>query len=357
MNFSATAAGLKILAAFADKKETTVISIKKFLSLSSKAEQAPMHVVRLLLQGIGQHVVAGDAGDVGRFRKTIEEVSDALEDEIAPAELLVHAGSVVQALEDLTGRTTRLQHLQTAELQNMVRMLTSTVGVVSTASATSINRLCEIEKQVTVVSALNDVHAIKARLSDCLADIRKEAERQQKETGATIEQLTQGLEDARRSTANSLPGTANSDITGLTGRADAEAALAEAGRTGSPGYVAVLVLDRLQALNQRFGRDIGDELLTEFARLLRKQLPADDRLFRWGGPTLLGLLSRPGRLESVRSEVGRIMEARWEHTIQTASRSILLPIAARWAVLPMMAAPRLLYQKIDAFAAAPTPRD
>jgi hypothetical protein len=44
------------------------------------------------------------------------------------------------------------------------------------------------------------------------------------------------------------------------------------------------------------------------------------------------------------------MESRWEHTIQTPSRSILLPIAMRWAVFPMMAAPRLLFHKIDVFA-------
>jgi len=43
--------------------------------------------------------------------------------------------------------------------------------------------------------------------------------------------------------------------------------------------------------------------------------------------------------------------------VQTASRTILLPIAARWTVFPSMAAPRLLMHKIDAFAEAKAARE
>ena len=91
--------------------------------------------------------------------------------------------------------------------------------------------------------------------------------------------------------------------------------------------------------------------------MVQKQLATDDRLFRWGGPALLALLPRTDNIEIVRSEVGRIMATRLEHTIETPSRSMLVPIAARWTLFPMMAAPRLMFQKIDAFAAMPASRD
>ena len=60
-------------------------------------------------------------------------------------------------------------------------------------------------------------------------------------------------------------------------------------------------------------------------------------------------LPRPNRLEIVRDEMARLMELRYEHTVQTPSRTILLPITPRWTVFPSMAAPRLLIHKIDAF--------
>ena len=230
-----------------------MISIKKFLSMSTDAEQTLMHVVRLLVEGIGRHVVAGDAADAARFHKSIEEASESLQGNIASAELLVRVGSVVQALEDHTGRTTREQQMQTAELQHMVKMLTATVSAVSAASNTSVSRLGEIEQQVAKVSALDDVRTIKARLADCLSDIRKEADRQQKETGATIEELTRGLDEARKHSVNVVSGAVQDNVTGLRARADAEAALAEPTRPGGQTFVTVLVLDRLQAVNRRFG--------------------------------------------------------------------------------------------------------
>ena len=80
------------------------------------------------------------------------------------------------------------------------------------------------------------------------------------------------------------------------------------------------------------------------------------RHFVWTA-AFVALLARPGSLERVRSELGRIMEAKLEHSIETSHRSVLVPIAARWTLFPMMAAPRLIYQKIDTFAAIPTERD
>ena len=321
--------------------------------MSTEVDQTPMHVVRLLVEGIGQHTMTGDADDCARFRESIKEVSVAIAENVSASELLVRAGSVLQGLEDYTRRAARHQRLQTLELQNMVKMLTSTVGKVSELSNVNISILGEIEKQVAIVSELDDVRVMKAKLSGCLTDIRLEADRQRKETAETIERLNQ----ARVRSAAVCTGDPQDPVTGLPLRPEAEVALAESGRTGCQGYAAVMVLDRLQILNARFGREAGDEILAEFSGMVQKQLTAEDRLYRWGGAVLMALLPRTGSLERARSEVGRLMETRLEHTIQTPSRSILVPIAARWTVFPMMASPRLIFQKIDAFVATPPSRD
>jgi hypothetical protein len=75
-------------------------------------------------------------------------------------------------------------------------------------------------------------------------------------------------------------------------------------------------------------------------------------MFRWSGSALLVLLPRPNRLEIVRDEIARLMDVRCEHTVQTASRTMLLPIAARWTGFPSMAEPRLLIHKVDVFCGA-----
>ena len=239
----------------------------------------------------------------------------------------------------------------------MVKMLASTVKVVSAAGDSNTGVLGDIEKRIEVVSALDDVRVIKARLSDCLIDIRREAERQHTANGEIIEQLTHELNQARKLVAGQQGGNARDLITGLPLRPEAEAALAQSGRAGVRAYAAVFVLDRLQILNVRFGREAGDETLVAFACMVENHLAAGDRLFRWGGPALLAILPRADSIESVRSELGRMMATKLEHSIRTPSRNIMVPITASWTLFPMMAASRLMFQKIDTFAAAPASRE
>jgi GGDEF domain-containing protein len=329
-----------------------VISLKKFLAVDPETERALLRVIRMLIEGIGQHAIAGDLEESTQFRENIKTISDGLAEEISPAELLARATAVLNRFEDHTRRTVRHHRLQTAELQNMVKMLTSTIGAVSAASQANVSILGEIEKQVATASELADVRVIKAKLSDCLVNIRKESERQQRDTGETIEQLSAGLEQARKGLAN-IGETRNDPVTGLPPRPEAESALAHWGRSGTQSFAAVMVLDRLQTLNARFGQEAGDEILACFSRMIQERLQTTDRLFRWSGPALLALLPRQGGLDYVRGEFGRVMETRLEHTIQTPTRSIMVPVMARWTVFPMIAAPRLFYQKIDNFIGRP----
>lgn len=333
------------------REQARVISIKKFLSSDNEAERALLRTVRILIQGIGENATPGEAGGEARFREYVRKISDSLTDQITAEDLLVNAGSIVKALEDHNRRTTRHYSLHSAELQNMVQMLTNTIATVSSAGTANVARLSEIEKRVASASEIDDVRTIKSRLSDCLIDIRNEAERQRKNNAATIQELSQGLEDARNRAPDGVETPAQDTVTGLPLRQAAETTLATASQAGAPAFAAVLVLDRLQAVNLRFGREIGDQVLREFARSIRKKLSATDQLFRWNGPTLLAFLPRPGAIERVRNEVAQIVDTKLEHTIETGSRSIMIPTAARWAVFPMMAAPRLLYQRIDTFSA------
>jgi hypothetical protein len=67
---------------------------------------------------------------------------------------------------------------------------------------------------------------------------------------------------------------------------------------------------------------------------------------------------RPGSVEQAQPIIRRVLEQRIEYEVELAARTILLPIAARWEVVPMMSDPRLLVNKIDAivaFQGAPGP--
>ncbi len=317
----------------------------------NETEQALMRVIQLLLQGMGLHVVEGDPDDHTEFRHEIDQILQRFEEATSTTELVVQAKSALSALEVHNRRTLSYLRLPAMELQTMVKMLTSTVGAIAASGDENVRRLRDIEKQVEFASLIEDVRLIKTRLGACLDEIRREAERQRDETGRTVEQLSQGLGGTQKA-----PPTTD-EATGLPARSRAEEAIAQACRDEAQAYAVAVQIDRIQIFNARFGYEVGDEILRHIAGFLRQQLHEKDLLFRWSAPTLVALLFRPHRLERVRDEVGRIMEFKYEHTVQTSSRTVLLPISARWAVFPMMASPPLLWQKIDSFSRFQGTRD
>lgn len=317
-----------------------MISLKKILQDDGATEETLLRVVRLLLQGIQEHAIPGDPDDLGGLRMSIQRLTNSLEGGLTAPELLVQAGSALQTLEDYNRRTARYLKRPAGEWQAAVTMLISALAGMSMADGAKVSRLKEISGRVRSASGVEEVHKIRLQLSECLTELQLDT-RRQKEQDIRLSEIP--VEEA------GPPPAGNDAATGFANRAQAEEALVQAWQTDPPSYVAVMALDRLQIFNMRFGHSVGDEVLRYYGEFLRARLRPGDRIFRWSNGALLALLPRPNRLEIVRDEVARLMDIRCEHTVQTASRTILLPIAARWTVFPSMAAPRLLIHKIDAF--------
>lgn len=331
-----------------------MISLKKFLT-GNEAEAALLRTSKLLLQGITLHSIEGDPNEYSRFRYRVEDVERNLEQATSASELVTGAGSALDALADHNRCTTQFLRQQAMEFQAMVKMLTATISAISTAGDSNVVQLCAIEKEVEAATLIEDIREIKARLAGCLEGIRKETQRQRDEAARTADEVMKSMEEARSRSMTELRGP--DPVTGLPSRRIAEEAFVQASREDNQAYVLVVVIDRIQILNGRFGHDVGDEIMRHFTEFLQTKLPLPDRLFRWTGPAVAGLLYRSSRMERVRDEIGRILETKCEYTVRTSSRTILLPISVRWAIFPLIASPRMLSQKLESFISPPSVND
>ena len=136
-------------------------------------------------------------------------------------------------------------------------------------------------------------------------------------------------------------------------RLEAEAAIRLACEQQSHVYAGLFVLDRIQAINTRFGSALGNEVLMLFQKHLLRGLLAGDELFRWGPDSFLALLPRTESGELVRRELGRFLSSRLEATFEIGARSVTLPIASTWTVISLFESGyNQNLRKLDAFRAA-----
>ena len=83
-------------------------------------------------------------------------------------------------------------------------------------------------------------------------------------------------------------------------------------RSGCPVVVLLMDIDHFKKINDRFGHDAGDRVLSEIAGILKAQLREQDLLARWGGEEFLAILPDTA-IETARVSAERIRHAVMSH--------------------------------------------
>jgi len=236
----------------------------------------------------------------------------------------------------------------------MAAMLSESVLRISGSSERSQQALAEARSHLDQAIDLEDLQKVKTLLGTCLEQVCQESLLQKEEALAAIAEMQRHVEQAEEPIAR--PPEVD-PVTGLPGRSHGETAVCEALHLPGRKYVGVLVLDRLQSINARFGNRIGDQVLAELTRHLKANLMATDSLFRWSGPTLLVVMSRHCTLDRIRIDVKPLFGKSVEREFDVGGRSVLIPVAAAWAVFGLVPPATTILKHIDAFVASQMPKD
>ena len=284
------------------------------------------------MEGISRHSVKGDIEEFRKFRSQIQHILQSLDEDRLPHEAYDSADEAVRLLKDYGHRTSKRLGQQSVELHAVIKMLLETFRDLAIAGPEKMRQLQDLGVVLESTSDGEKLAQCRAKLSGCLDEIRQEAERFKDAGGRTI------FGDARKD-----------HLTGLESREVAEVALTKACAAETPGCAVIIIIDRIAVYNVRFGRAVGDKVLQFFADYLIQSLPFEGPPFRWSGPAVLML--RPGTAEQAAPIIRRVLEQRIEYEVELSARTILLPIAARWEVVPMMSDARLVVNKIDSVVA------
>ncbi len=102
-------------------------------------------------------------------------------------------------------------------------------------------------------------------------------------------------------------------LTGLPNRAllseRLQLAMPRGQRKGRPMAVVCLDLDNFKGVNEQYGRDIGDQLLTIMASRLGLAMRQDDMLARIGGDEFVAVLADTGNTDESIPMINRLLNA------------------------------------------------
>jgi GGDEF domain-containing protein len=348
-----------------------MISLKRYLNANGEETLLLRQVVALLISKIGSSAVRCDLAEFEAFTTNIKRISQALAPDLTPENLMIQAEAAVQDLTAYNTRIARLLDSQRSDVTHILGMLQDTVVNIAGENIRSAKRLQEITAELEKSGLVTDLRVLKGRLTECLTGLREEMLQQKAEAAITIENLQVTIERSRGSVvvataasnsgppergrssilaaAANRPGQADHDresvvatagnspapVAILICRDAALAAMKTAINGGTRHYAVVMVVNRIQMINARFGQKIGDHMLAGFKEHMTKQLSGSDKLFPWTGPAFVAILERPESLESVRLQMKRLLDAKIEISYSGDGRSVLIPISAVWLTLPL----------------------
>jgi diguanylate cyclase (GGDEF)-like protein len=333
-----------------------IISLKRHLD-ASESEVAARNGISLLLDAAVENAVRADAQDYESLRQDVARLREVIGSagESTLDLLLVNVGGAAQAIRNYNSRTTRTIWKQSAELRNIITMLTQAMVKIAGSSAQSAGALETIKSNLASASGIEDLLSVRHKLGDCLKLVCTEVERQKAVTDGMIAEMQKHIDQVRSCVIDS---SELDHATALPLRTAAEKAMSESLRTHRKTFVLTIVMDRLQSINARFGHNRGDQVL----RALRKHLDAEliergDHLFRWTGPAIVGLLERDQELNQVRSAARRMLETVGQGEFDIGGRTVLIPLSVAWSVIALIPPAENAPKYIERFVASQTPRD
>ncbi|HTA42805.1 MAG TPA: diguanylate cyclase [Bryobacteraceae bacterium] len=317
----------------------------------SRGHDAPLtQVVSLLLEKLISGAVIADDDEYAAFRADINRMQGFVRQDPSPEKIVFTAGSATLVMEAYNKSITDTVRKERRELKNIVNMLTETVAAIAGENTKSVERLRDIRSLLESRGAA-DLEALKQQVGECLRVFREETMRQREEAESEMMALRREIELGARPLAT--PELHPLDpATNLPPKDACVVAMHEPIPPGKRRYVVVMVVNRLQAINARFGYEVGSRVLRHFGEFIQQQLRPEDRLFRWRGPSLVALLESSEPLDQIRNRIRRIMELRVEQTLDIEGRSVMIPVSAAWSAFQIITTVAAAEKQIEIFTAS-----
>lgn len=323
-----------------------MLSLKAFIDHSAlNMAEALRRSVLVLLETVELNAFPYGTDDLAAFQRKIEGLRHDFDKAHSTDKLLDLTGQAVRRIEEYGAAADAFVLKQRRQTRETITLLVHSLVEISQGSKDSVRNLERIGGDLEKVYSGVEIASLNERLRVCLDALASESKRQQRLQAGIDQQL------ARVSTLES--GAAHTDVaTGLAGVQAATQAIRASATTSVTSHVFAFGVDRMEAINMRFGFRSGDDILVLFAQHLAQRLNPGDTIFRWRGPCFVVLTGRQGSESSLAVEARRILGPRLEHSVKMGEREIVMPVTASWTMMTLLpeSCPDEALRKLDEFA-------
>ena len=285
--------------------------------------QALNRVLALLIRGISLRFFCCDDREFEEFQRklrTLREDIARIDDDDSG---MVVVGSGPRLIDtsgecDADPRTAGRRK----ELDAAISMISESLLSAARSGQERENELRESEQAMVVARTSGELAAAAIRLTVVLESIRA------------------GV--LRRNDATLMPSQhyAAADIdlvTGLPNTRPAMEALSSAWKHRKRYCAAIFGVQRLNAINARFGFQAGDDALRIVTQHLAESFARDYLLFRWRGPCLLCVMEKRMPEPLIVADVKRVASVRLQQSMAMKNREAIVSISISWSMIPLEA--------------------
>jgi diguanylate cyclase (GGDEF)-like protein len=200
-----------------------------------------------------------------------------------------------------------------------------------------------------------DLSAVRQKLERELAGLESAVEAKRTERDLLVTQLSDRLDVVQKEltdTRNRLRRSENEitrdPLTGIANRRhfDRQLDLWVSRRSSRPFVLAMIDVDHFKGVNDRYGHQTGDQVLTAVTKVMRRMTRGSDLVARYGGEEFAILFSNM-TLERARERSWQIMEAVRKVTIDIPGGFLGVTLSCGLAILNPEDTPRTLLERAD----------
>jgi diguanylate cyclase len=201
------------------------------------------------------------------------------------------------------------------ELKHMIALLSEAVTAVSSSRGEYHQEIMQTTNKLTDISHLEDIRKMRSLLTNEIQHLKETVRQKQSAEKLEFDQLSQHVEALQNKLQSAVSKSMLDQLTGLYNRQGWDQEIFNACQAASimqtPFAVAMVDIDNFKTINDDYGHQVGDLVLTKLGKAFKDSFRADDFIARYGGDEISFLLAAPAidkahkRLERLVRDVGK----------------------------------------------------